>query len=702
MASLPRLREDLILHTAPSSHSGAPNWSLQDPVRNLFFRIDWQSFEMLSRWHLGDSQKVLEAIDVETTITTDKDDMENLIGFLSDNELIQRHDPQSSRWFAEREQQSPSLGKKLVQHYLFFRVPLWHPDRWLDRHLAKVTPLFGKSFLLLTLVVLAVGLMQLSQQWQTFSSSLVNLFTWQGVIAFGLTIALVKFLHELGHAFTAKRYGCRVPTMGVAFLLLLPMAYTDVNDVWRLRSKRQRLAVGSAGIMVELAIAAWATLVWSLLPEGQLRNAAFLLASTTWISSLLINLSPFLRFDGYFLVMDWLDMPNLHQRSFALGKWWLRNGLFGLAQPAPEPLPPERQRLIIAFCFATWLYRLIIFIGIAWLLYQMLPKPLGPLLAAMELWWFIAAPILKELSHWTSQWRAILASGRSWLTGFGFLIALLLLAIPWDGRIEAQGILQPERSADITSPGAARIDNIMVSDGSYLNAGDTLMMLTNPDLMFQKQNLNAKLKSLDWQLQTALVEASFRENRQRLQAEMLKTRSEQQLIDDEIKRYSLVAPLNGHFYFAAPDIRSGDWIGDKQILGQLVDKSQWQVTTYVTEAQLSRLKEGDRARFYTDSGSHTPFELLVSTIEPDATRILEDDILASTHGGKILVRESDSGLTPEQAHYRVTLTLDESQLEAAATLKSLRGNVVIQGQPKAYLDDFFRAVAVFFVREASF
>src|SRR3569833_2826403 len=119
----------------------------------------------------------------------------------------------------------------------------------------------------------------------------------------------------------AKRYGCRVPTMGVAFLVLFPVAYTDVNDEWRLRERRQRLAVGADGMLTELAVAAWATLARVMLPEGELRNTTFVLATFTWISSIAIITSPFMRFDCFFLLSDWLDFPNLHQRAFALGRW---------------------------------------------------------------------------------------------------------------------------------------------------------------------------------------------------------------------------------------------------------------------------------------------------------------------------------------------------------------------------------------------
>jgi putative peptide zinc metalloprotease protein len=702
MISLPNLREDLVLHSAPSNNQGAPSWSLQDPVRNLFFRIDWLSFEILSRWHLGDGDKILASIDRETTITTEADDLNNLLNFLSENELLQRVDANSSRWFAQRQQVRPSLANQLLHSYLFFRIPLWRPNAWLDRNQTLIAPLFSNAFLLLTLLALLLGLLQLSQQWQTFSATLIDFFSWQGMLAFALTIAFVKFFHELGHAFTAKRFGCQVPTMGLAFLLLLPMAYTDVNDVWKLRHKKQRLAVGAAGIGVELTIAAWATLAWSLLPDGQLRTAGFLLASTTWVSSLLINLSPFLRFDGYFLLMDWLEMPNLHQRSFELGKWWLQKQLFGFSNQPPEPYTKSRQRFLLIFCLATWLYRLVIFAGIAWLLYQTLPKPLGPVLALIELWWFIGMPVFREINQWLKHWRSILASRRSWFTGLLLTAILLVMALPWDGRIYAQGLLQPTQISVITAPDAAQISHIDVSEGSYIQAGATIMSLHSSDLLFQKRSIETKSKSLDWQLQASQVQQQRRENRQPLLAEKIKLQSELRLIDDELKRFQISAPFAGHFYFSEPDINTGNWVSDKEVLGTLIDHSSWKITAYVNEEQLVNLQLGDRARFYPESPGGQSHDAIVTAIEPDATRTLEDAMLASTHGGKLLVRNQDSQLIPERAHYRITLKLDSDVKTRTDQARILRGDLIIHGQPKSYLEDFFQAIAIFFVREASF
>ena len=126
-----------------------------------------------------------------------------------------------------------------------------------------------------------------------------------------ITLILVKCLHELGHAYVAKYHGCRVSAIGIAFLVFFPFLYTDTTDAWRLRNHKDRLLINFAGILTELHLALIATFVWGVLPEGGL-GAAFFIATTSWISSIAINVSPFMRFDGYYVFSDWLKENLQH------------------------------------------------------------------------------------------------------------------------------------------------------------------------------------------------------------------------------------------------------------------------------------------------------------------------------------------------------------------------------------------------------
>ncbi|HEX7639591.1 MAG TPA: site-2 protease family protein, partial [Burkholderiaceae bacterium] len=397
---LPPLREELALLPGPVLADGQPSHTLHDPVRNQFFQIDWPTFEVLSRWHLGQAATVAAAISRDTTLQMDAQDVEDVVGFFQQHQLLQAGPGHAAAFAGRLRQRRGSAWQWLLHNYLFFRIPLVRPDRWLGRWAPRLDFLYSPRFLGLTLAALAWGLVEVYRQWERFSATLVDTISPAGLARYGLTLAAVKLLHELGHAFTAKRLGCKVPSMGVAFLVMCPVAYTDTNEVWRLTRRRDRLAVGAAGVLTELAVAAWATLAWALLPDGDARSMAFLLATTTWIASIGVNASPFMRFDGYFLLSDWLGVPNLHARAFALARWQLREWLFALGEPAPEGLPRRRRIGLVLFAYATWLYRATVFLGIAALVYAFFIKAVGLLMFAVEMGWFLMMPLARELQAW--------------------------------------------------------------------------------------------------------------------------------------------------------------------------------------------------------------------------------------------------------------------------------------------------------------
>jgi putative peptide zinc metalloprotease protein len=205
----------------PVIPDGSPSWTLHDPDRNKYFRIDWLTFEILKRWSFNDMDIIAESIATATTIHPEQEDVEHVVKFLEENQLVIPRGQDSATKLADGLAKIQGLPLKwLLHHYLFFRVPLLRPDRWLEHMLPLVQPFYTRGFLLLTLFALSVGLTQVVRHSDTFWMSLVNTFNFSGLLAYRVALFIVKFLHELGHAFTTKRLGCRIPAIGVAFLVL--------------------------------------------------------------------------------------------------------------------------------------------------------------------------------------------------------------------------------------------------------------------------------------------------------------------------------------------------------------------------------------------------------------------------------------------------------------------------------------------------
>lgn len=675
--ALPKLRQELALFPGPPLQDGQPTWTVQDPTRNQFIRLDWVSFEILSRWSLDDAQAIVDSVNSNTTLQIDLQDIETVQQFLASNQLLQLSGPEMASKYAEQKAQRwANPMKKLLHSYLFFRVPLVRPDRMLERLMPIVKHFYTAWFVKLTIAVAVVGFVQVYRQWDQFVSTFMNLLSWEGIISIGLAIIAVKIVHEFGHAFTAKRYGCRVPAMGVAFLVLFPMAYTDTNEAWKLAGRNQRLAVASAGIVTELVIAVWATLAWALLPEGSPKAIAFLFATTTWVATLAINASPFLRFDGYFLLSDWLDLPNLHARSFALARWKLREILFNLGEPAPEYFPPRRQRGLIVFAWLTWLYRLVVFIGIAVLVYHFFVKALGIILFIVEVLWFILLPVLSELKEWAKRWPVIRQKRRGWLSMSYLLVFVLLLCVPWPTPIRASALLRPANEFTLYAPYAGQLV-VVPEEGSTVEAGTQPIRIASLDLHGRWQETNAKVQRLRWQLSAANLDAEQRSGLKVVQQELVAAQSERQAVEDEMGQQQLVVPFGGELRDLDPDLKAGGWVSPRQKLAIVTSEGRMLVETYLDEETVRRVNVGDQAYFYADTPEIERMALTVRTIDQDATRVLSKPMLSSVHGGTVMTREQEGQHVPESAVFRVVLEVIEPT--PGLMRHSLRGRAVIEG-----------------------
>jgi putative peptide zinc metalloprotease protein len=700
--ALPRLREELDLMVGPNLADGQPSWTLHDPVRNLFFRIDWPTLEMLTRWHLDDPQAIADDVNAHTTLSLTAADVQTVVQFVVQHQLVLATQPDAPRKMADqlvRMQGSPL--KWLLHHYLFFRVPLVKPDAWLVRWL-PVARLFGsRLFALATLAALLVGLSQVLRRWDEFSASLVDTFNLEGLLAYGVALICVKMLHELGHAFTARHYGCRVPAMGVAFLVMWPVAYTDTNETWRLTNRFQRLRVACAGIATELVIAVWATLAWALLPAGGLQSAAFVLATTSWVATLVINASPFMRFDGYFILMDALDMPNLHGRSFALARWKLREWLFGLGDEPPEHFAPATSRALIGFAWATWLYRLVLFIGIALLVYHFFFKLLGIVLFVVEILWFILWPICSELRIWRERWPDIRQRARGRRSALMLLFLFALLVLPWPGRITASAVLRPQEAWPVFAPAGARVEALPVAHGTLVSEGAQLLTLHLPEIASREQALSVRLDQQRWQAAAAGFDEDMRKRWKVAEQTLVTSEAEWQGLVAERSQFEPLAPYAGHFYRADPDLSPGQWVGKKEALGVLVrQNTSWRVETWLDEDDVARLKVGQHAAFWPDSVTGHMLQLRVAAIDRDAARQLPRRELASVLGGHILTREKNGQLVPERAVYRVALDVQDMPKDMQEV--SWRGRVVVHADWSSPAVRYLRQALMVFVREAGF
>lgn len=699
---LPAIRDELKLMPASPNEDGTPAWVIQDPVRNRFFRIGWLEFELLLNWAGSDAATLIRTVNAQTPLNVTPDDVKQLLGFLSENELLrldQAADVDRVRARLARTRRAPL--EWLLHNYLFFRLPLVRPQRWLARTAPYLAWLQTRTTAVVIAVLTLLGLYLVSRQWDGFTHTFVDHMTWSGVLGYALALAFAKTVHELGHAYAATRHGVRVAHMGVAFLVMFPMLYTDTGESWRLKDPKHRLSIASAGIVVELALAGLATLAWAITPDGALRNGLFFLATTSWVLTLAINASPFMRFDGYFILSDLLDMPNLHERAGALARTWLRRHLLGFTDAWPEHFQPARRRALIAFALATWAYRLVVFLGIAVLVYLFFFKVLGLFLMVVELVWFIGKPVMKELKVWHGRRAEI-----RWSRRVTALVALgvfgLVLFLPLNTRVQAHGWLRAEEQQLLYSPFEAQLTAL--PGRREFSQGDVVFSLDSRALGIDQEKARQLALARERQMAGLMGLPDGESQRQLLASQKALFEAEERASTEQRGRLILRAPFYGVLHDLDPELATGVWVRSLQPLAMLVNPSRWVVDAYVAEADLSRIDAGQRVRVRQMVDPPVWRDGRVIAIDVARTTALPTPMLDASHGGPLATVPGPAGAFQERvpvardALFRVRIELDEHAAEDRLSLV----RVQIDGHPEALIHRVLRSVVAVFVRESGF
>lgn len=699
---LPRLRAELQLLQGAASRNGEPTWLVHDPLLNRFVQLDAAAYEALGRWQdCETTDDLVRAVNAAGRVLLDQSAVTELVSFLHASQLTE--EPRSGGWrhyAGEWQARRHSALGSLIHNYLFFRLPLVRPQAVLERTLPLARLLSGRGALLIYALHAAAGLYLVSRQWEDYFATFQGFLSWEGAALMVFALAAVKAAHELGHAYAAVGHGCRVHTMGIAFVVMAPLLYTDVTDAWRLRDRRKRLQIDSAGIRVELAIAAVALFWWALLPDGALRSLAFTLATVSLASSLVINLNPFMRFDGYYLLAEGLGIENLQSRSFELGRWWLREVLFGLRVPCPETLPPRTIGLLVAYAYAVWIYRLLLFIGIALLVYHYFFKALGIVLFIVEIAYFIAYPIANEIKAWHRMKPSITASPRTLVSAGCAAVALALALVPLSTRVEIPAVVESEKLTTLHPLRNARVVAVHTAHGARVAAGDMLVTLSSPDIDDDLARARISLRLAELQYARRTADAADRESSLVLESTIAGLQARIAGLERERGELRITAPFDGRVVDLNPDLVVGRWVGARDALAVVASPQERLVAKgYLSEDDLWRLDKGAKGIFIPEHAHRAARPVEIRSIAAASARFIDIAELASTHSGRIAVAEDEKGrLAPTSAHYLVHMSVPA---DGGSNDLSFRGLVIAEGQPESLLARLWRQVLQVVMREAT-
>ncbi len=644
---LPALRRDLEILPAPPGADGSDEYTLYDRLSGRYKRLGWGEAMLLAHWREGMSAEALQAaVHRHTTLRLAPGEAEAFCRQADAAGLTRRSQVRPGMQL-EAEARAARGGwlNRFVVQYLFLRIPLVRPERFLEQSLPWVRLLVSAPALLLFGILIASGIVLVASRFDLYVHTFLAFLTWQGMLAYAVTLVGVKAVHELSHAYTATAFGARVRSMGLVLIVLWPIPYSDVTDAWRLESRRRRFWIGFAGVSAELVVAGLALFGWAVVSDGILRSVFFLVSAITVVSTVAVNLNPAMRFDGYYLLSDLWGIDNLQPRAFALTKWALHKYLLGAEVDPPEE-PPRRRRLLalVAYSLYAWGYRFFLYIGIALVIYHRFWKAIGLALFAVEIVQFLVRPLLREVKAVWELRKRIRPRPANLLAGLLLLAALAWLALPLPRTRLLPAILVPVESRVLYVPADGTLGEVPVERGAHVRRGDLLFRVQSRRTETELRVLAREIRILE----TALANAALREETRTAIPEILEeletARAERAALAEEAGRFAVRAEIDGEVVDWDETLRPGMAVGRDQVAGRLAQDTAVRVEGFVAEADAARLDLAAGGLFYPARGG-APVAVSLRLPHPAPAETIPYRSLTSLAGGPIPAME-EAGMAP--------------------------------------------------------
>ncbi|UCE59908.1 MAG: hypothetical protein JSU63_20990 [Phycisphaerales bacterium] len=697
---LPALRPDVELIRGPDDCRGAPTYVIHDPLQGTFDKTTWVQAQILKLLSVPTSvERVLAQLIKYTTIRVSAKEVAAICADATAKGLT------TDSCVADARQADGPLAHSrrvsvdtLLKRTLYMRLPLFRSDEFLARTVRIAGRLAHPAALSAYLLVSLVGIILLSQRLDAYWSTFPHFFNLYGAACFVGAVVVTKTIHELSHAYVAKAMGVRVPVMGVALILLFPVAYTDVTDSWRLQNRHKRLLISLAGVIAELIIAGIALLIWAVSPPGVVKSVCFVLSSTALLSTLLVNLNPAMRFDGYYVLSDLLGIDNLQSRSFTLARWAFRRHILALDVPSPEADAPLRRMFImLVYAAFSWTYRLFLFSGIALMFYHLVTRAIGCLLFAVTLYSFIAKPLFLEIADLLKMKRA---SGRNWrmaLVTLMFILATLWLALPMPRRCSLPGITIPVASQTIYMPDNGFLQELRITRGCVVAKGEELAAISSPVLESQAALAELEVKRAGLELAAVKANKEQRALLPQKTEELARATAGLASIEKAIQRNRTTAEIDGVVVDLDECITNGTAVSTNQVLGRILDRRPPEVVGYAKHDMVSEVSPGTPI-FFVSHANAGRIRGTVTDVDPVRTTYLAHRALASIARGDIAVAPDYLGrLEVLDSYYRVEIGLEE----VPETLRvGQTGTVWLRTSPRSRAADLVRRLYDVLVQES--
>ena len=660
----PRFREDLTI--VKQRTCGCESYLINDDLGRKVHRMGQVEYAFATylngRRTVGDalsivsSQFGMDALHSEEAIS--------LVGWLAQAQLVvTRRDDDASR---KSDAADEAIGKatKGRLSVLTQRIPFFNPDRVVQRVVAKLPLKVWTTLALVAIGLIVFGGYLILHLHREVIASRNDIFSTSNAIILILVWVGLKLIHEMGHAITCAIMGARVREFGIVFVLFVPMPYVDVTSAWMLKSKWKRISVSVAGMLTEMVAASLAMIVFwhSNAPWVQMQALNIVYLAT--ITTLLFNLNPLMRFDGYYILTDWLELPNLATNGQRLMRYHIDKCLWGTNGAMPQ-WPEGHYKFVMVYAIAASCWRLLISVTLIYASSAMF-EGAGIVIAVIAIFSLLG----KKMMNWVTRFLRIGEMKRSrvgWTFGIGFatLAVALFVPVPRSITVPAAVRMSDHRSVRVGESGF--LQNVSVRAGDKVVAGQRLCQLSSPRLEADKEELEAELnlsvqKQRMHQSSHDLVALQIESDRG------LAYRQRLQELTDRMNQLVVVAPANGVVLRCDANRQRGRYLRRGHVLCEIGNPIRYDITAFVPQSDLSRLASPpiQSGQLAVNGQSAQKLSVKFEVQSARAAQVIEFHELSSTSGGRLMVYQTPGKDQSEhlvEPHVRLTSTVERSIFE---------------------------------------
>lgn len=640
-----KLRSDLKIFPGGTDPHGNETWSVFDPVADRYSRINSDDYKLLM---LLDREQPLETLLERIKNAggiSDKDAVIKEIYFLESNNLMMKGYGADVKIAQAAENiKNKILTNRLLNSYLFLNITLLKPDAFFAKTAPLIKRFFNKWVMLLIALFSVYGYLSLLPQTGRLGSIFWNSFSIEGMSGYVLAICILKIIHETAHAYAAKLSGIRVRRMGIAFIVFIPRFFTDITDAWRLPDRKKRCLIDAAGIISEIIIGGFAAMVWNNTQPGAINTIAYSFFTISVLSTIFINGNPFIKYDGYFLLMDIVNIENLYLRGAESVRIFCHRKFFGIKtthKNFPVKLPGWRHYFIGIYSVCSFLYRIFLYASIITIVYMQFTKVLGIMLFALEAWLLIFKPLINEIKM-ISRLKKSFDEKNIGVTvsAIFILFVFFFLPLPWSIKLPCETSSSEHQLIYAKCPGF--IKSIEARDGAVVKTGTDLIVLENPYIVW-----DGKSKELDITMQEIYLDYVTSDKKQFEYAQLERKRLEllSNSLSENTRQRALLnikAVMDGVFVLSDRRIYNGKWINEGELIGEVFPPEKQLIIAYADESDVGKLKTGCRATLVLD-GTMKKYHGAVASVNPAPVRTPDmNSPLLDIYGGPLrIIRNAD-------------------------------------------------------------